>query len=121
MAWKFNGREAVFIQISNRLRCDIVEGKYPPESQIPSVRQLAFEASVNPNTMQKALTVLEQEGLLSTHGTIGRFVTSDSAVLDDAREKMRREAVRGWMLEAEHLGISAEELIRYISEEVDEK
>ena len=61
--WKFNSREAVFVQIASRLRGEILRGKYQPDQQIPPVRQLAFEAAVNPNTMQKALTVLEEEGL----------------------------------------------------------
>lgn len=117
MAWQLNGSEAVFIQIANRLRYEILSGKYPPDGQIPAVRQLAFEAAVNPNTMQKALTVLEEEGILHSRGTIGRFVTSDSAVLEAAAESVRRRAVRSWLSEASLLGITAEELIKYIKEE----
>lgn len=117
MAWQFNSREAVFIQIANKLRCDIVGGKYPPESQVPSVRQLAYEAAVNPNTMQKSLTLLEEEGLLISRGTVGRFVTSDADVLRAAGDKMRREAVRNWLFEAEMIGLSPEEMIKYIKEE----
>lgn len=117
MAWQFNSREAVFIQIANKLRCKIVGGEYPPGEQIPSVRQLAFEAAVNPNTMQKALTVLEEEGLLIARGTVGRFVTSDEAVLSAAGNKMRRETVKGWIAEARMIGLSAEEMIEYIKEE----
>ena len=120
MAWSFNNREAVFIQIANRLRCDIVCGKFLPNTQIPSVRQLAFEAAVNPNTMQKALSVLEDEGLLFSHGTVGRFVTSDTVTLTLAGERMRREAVKGWLHEAGMLGISPTEMIKYIEEEKTE-
>ena len=121
MAWTFNNKEAVFLQISKRLRGDILSGKYPPDSQIPPVRQLAFEASVNPNTMQKALTHLEEEGLLYAKGTVGRFITSDTAVLDAAREKMRREIVVSWLEEAHAIGMSSEELINYIKKEDDIK
>ena len=117
MAWQFNSQEAVFIQIANRLRGDILKGIYPPDSQIPSVRHLATDAAVNPNTMQKALCSLEEEGLLYTKGTIGRFVTSDTAVLDAARERVRRDSVRSWLRQAEELGISKQELIQYIQKE----
>lgn len=117
MAWKFNQREAVFLQIANRLRGEILGGKYPPDSQVPPVRQLAFEASVNPNTMQKALALLEEEGLLHSRGTVGRFITSDVDILDAAREKVRREAVKNWLYEAELIGITKAELIKYIQEE----
>ena len=117
MAWQFNSQEAVFIQIANRLRGDILKGIYPPDSQIPSGRHLATDAAVNPNTMQKALCSLEEEGLLYTKGTIGRFVTSDTAVLDAARERVRRDSVRSWLRQAEELGISKQELIQYIQKE----
>ena len=117
MAWQFNNHDAVFIQIANRLRSEIVCGKYPQGSQIPSVRQLAFEAAVNPNTMQKALACLEQDGLLHTHGTAGRFVTSDTAVFAAVREKLLRDTVRRWLEQAESLNISTDELINYIKEE----
>ena len=117
MGWQFNGREAVFLQISDRLRWEILGGKYSPDEQFPSVRQLAAEAAVNPNTMQKALVYLEEEGLLHAHGTVGRFVTSDQEILNAARERMRRKTVRHWLTEAKAFGISTEELIQYIKEE----
>lgn len=117
MGWKFNQKEPVFLQIARHLRKEILQGKYRPEEQIPSVRQLAFEAAVNPNTMQKALTLLEQEGLLNARGTVGRFVTSDVAVLREAGEQMRRELVKGFLSEAKELGISKEELIHYMEKE----
>ncbi|MBQ7383545.1 MAG: GntR family transcriptional regulator [Clostridia bacterium] len=117
MAWQFNNTEPVFLQIANKLRTDILNGKYSPDEQIPSVRQLAFDASVNPNTMQKALTFLEEEGLLYTRGTVGRFVTSDSSVIDNARERVKRSTVRTWLTSAKALGISTQELINYIKEE----
>ena len=81
MSWQFNRTEAVFLQIEKRLKREILVGKYPPDSQFPSVRQLAAEAAVNPNTMQKALSLLEDEGLLYSKGTLGRFVTNDEETL----------------------------------------
>ena len=117
MPWKFNSYEAVFIQIASRLRGEILRGKYQPDQQIPPVRQLAFEAAVNPNTMQKALALLEDEGLLYSRGTVGRFVTTDTAVLERCRETVRKDAVRHWMEEARELGITKEELMNYIEQE----
>ena len=117
MAWSFNGREPVFMQIVQRLRADIICGKYSPDEQFPSVRQLASIAAVNPNTMQKALTCLEEEGLLYNKGTVGRFVTVDEAVIDRAREELRRQMVKNMLFEARALGITENELINYIIEE----
>ena len=105
------------MQIADRVRADILEGRYPPDSQIPSVRQLAFEAAVNPNTMQRALTQLEDEGLLNSRGTLGRFVTSDTAILEAARAIMREETVRNLLKEAYALGITKSDLIRLIQKE----
>ena len=119
MAWRFNDHEAVFIQIADRIRAEILNGAYQPGQQIPPVRQLASEAAVNPNTMQKALTHLEEQGLVHSHGTVGRFITDDIAVIDNAREQMRRDTVREWLMQARQLGISAEEIIKYIQKEVD--
>ena len=115
MAWTFNGTEALFIQIANRLRRDILFGKYQPDEQIPPVRQLAFEAAVNPNTMQKSLALLEEEGLVHSRGTVGRFITSDPKILESAREKVKREAVRSWIKDAKTLGIDTTDLIAYIN------
>lgn len=114
MAWSFHGRLPVYKQIVSHIRADILNGKYQPDEQVPPVRQLAIEAGVNPNTMQRALQDLESERLFVTKGTVGRFVTSDKAVLEEAREVMRCEAVAQIIEQANALGISSEELVRYI-------
>lgn len=86
--------------------------------QFLSVRALAEDAGVNPNTMQRALSVLEEEGLLNSHGTVGRFVTEDSELLKKASDKMRRKTVRRLIEQARALGITSQELIDYIKEEM---
>ena len=117
MSWKFNSTEAVFVQIAKRLRNEILAGKYPKDQQFPTVRLLAAEAGVNPNTMQRALLLLEEEGLLRTRGTVGRFITTDETVLTAAKDQMCRETVRAFFREADALGISREELFQYLKEE----
>ncbi len=120
MPWQFNRTEAVFIQIEKRLKTDILSGKYPPDSQFPSVRQLAAEAAVNPNTMQKALSLLEKGGLLCSKGTLGRFVTNDAEILRKKKDEMRREVIKSLLSQAHGLGISGRELIEYIEREETE-
>ena len=119
MDWSFNQREPVFIQISWKIKRDILSGKYPPGSQIPAVRQLAFEASVNPNTMQRALAALEAEGLLYTKNTQGRFVTEDIAMLSSASAEVKKETIERLLNEALELGVSPEEIINYLKEKND--
>jgi DNA-binding transcriptional regulator YhcF (GntR family) len=110
VAWKLDAKLPVSYQIAQKLRQDILIGNYAPGSQFPPVRQLAVEASVNPNTVQKALLTLEEEGLLVTRGTVGRFVTDDIAVLDRTRDFLHREFVCHVAQKAAELGITREEL-----------
>ena len=114
MAWHFTTRAPVYLQIVSRIRADILSGVYKADEQIPSVRQLAFEAGVNPNTMQRAFAVLEAERLFVTRGTLGRFITTDAAVLAAARETLRRETVARLTEEAMAAGLTPEELIQGI-------
>lgn len=114
MAWHFTSRAPVYLQIVSRIRADILSGVYQADQQIPSVRQLAFEAGVNPNTMQRAFSVLEEEQLFVTRGTMGRFITADTDVLNSAREALRRETIALLVEEARAAGISPDELIEGI-------
>ncbi len=114
MAWHFTSRAPVYLQIVSRIRADILSGVYKADEQIPSVRQLAFEAGVNPNTMQRAFAALEAEQLFVTRGTVGRFITTDTAVLDKARETLRRETVARLVEEAQTVGMNPGELIEAI-------
>lgn len=115
MPWQFGAKTPIHQQIADHIRNDILNGKYAPDEQIPPVRQLAIEAGVNPNTVQRALMALEAEGLFETRGTVGRFITTDQAVLDRAREVTRRQAVKRLVDETLALGITREELIRYLN------
>lgn len=117
MAWSFSGHTPVYVQIADRIRDDILCGVYPPKSQIPSVRQLALTAAVNPNTVQHALAALETEGIICSEGTAGRFVTDDKALISAARHKAAQEFVRSFTQQAKKLSISKEELIKMIEEE----
>ena len=95
MDWKFTGDRPVYQQIMENIRGSILQGALSPGERIASVRDLAAQARVNPNTMQRALTELEREGLLIGGGTSGRTVTKDEAVLwhmrQEALEALARE------------------------------
>ena len=91
MNWKFTGERPVYQQIMATIRGAILTGELSPGKKIPSVRDLAAEAQVNPNTMQRALTELEREGLLVSGGTSGRTVTTNEEILHAARERILHE------------------------------
>lgn len=117
MAWSFSGHTPVYLQIAERIRGDIIGGIYPPNSQVPSVRQLALTAAVNPNTVQHALTALEAEGIIYSEGTAGRFVTDNTELISAARHKAAKELVRSFVAQAQQLSIDRAELIKMIEEE----
>ena len=94
MNWKFSGDRPVYQQIMALIRGAILRGELPPGGKVPSVRDLAAEAQVNPNTMQRALTELEREGLLVSGGTSGRTVTQDTGILTALREDTLGELAR---------------------------
>ena len=94
MNWKFSGERPVYQQIMETLRGAIVKGELTPGKKVPSVRELAAQAQVNPNTQQRALTELEREGLLVGGGTSGRTVTTDQAVLAAMKEQILEELAR---------------------------
>lgn len=91
MNWKFTGDRPVYQQIMAAIRGSILKGELSPGSKVPSVRDLAAEAQVNPNTMQRALTELEREGLLVGGGTSGRTVTTNEEILNAAKERILHE------------------------------
>ncbi len=116
MAWSFSQDRAVYLQISERIIISIISGKYAPAQQIPSVRQLALEAAVNPNTVQHAFSDLENEKIIVSKGTLGRFVTEDTEVIEKCRKKLAQELVSSLVSKARELSISKEELISIIKE-----
>ena len=94
MNWKFSGDRPVYQQIMALIRGAILRGELPLGGKIPSVRDLAAEAQVNPNTMQRAMTELEREGLLVSGGTSGRTVTENPQILEQLRDRTLEELAR---------------------------
>ena len=124
MNWKFTGERPVYQQIMATIRGAILTGELPPGKKIPSVRDLAAEAQVNPNTMQRALTELEREGLLVSGGTSGRSVTQEEGILsamrDEALKELARECAEKFMV----FGLTpsqAAQLLLALEEEEEER
>ena len=114
MGWKFQTDRPIYAQLVEQVKQKIITGVYPPGRKMPSVRELAAEASVNPNTMQRAFSQLEQEGLLYTQRTSGRFVTEDQGRITAMKEELARELIRSFLENMEQLGYTssqAQELI----------
>ena len=106
MNWKFTDGMPVYQQIMTQIQSAVLSGEYPPGSKIPSVRELAAQARVNPNTMQHALQELEQEQLLIAMGSNGRYVTEDIAIIDAAKKAMVEKLTCEFVQKLQNLGIS---------------
>ena len=121
MEWKFTGDRPVYQQIMEAVCGAILKGELRPGEKVPSVRDLAAQAKVNPNTMQRALTELEREGLLVGGGTSGRTVTMDEEILtamrNDTLNKVARECADKFML----LGVSPAQAARLLLELEEKK
>ena len=118
MAWSFSSDKAVYLQISERITKAVLSGKYAPGEQIPTVRQLALEAAVNPNTVQRAFSELENQGIIISKGTVGRYVTDDSLVLERCRKAEAKALIESFAKNAKELGVSKEEIFEILKEEL---
>lgn len=116
MAWKFKDGIPMYRQIVQIFEKKIVSGEYSMGEKIPSVRDLAVEAGVNPNTMQRALSTLEMSGLLHTERTNGRFVTEDREIIDNLKRKKCRECVSQFFKDMSAFGLSRQDIIDAVTE-----
>lgn len=116
MSWKLDNKTPVYVQLIDEIKRRIVTGVYGPGSRLPSVRDLASEASVNPNTMQRAMGELEAEGFITTLRTSGKVVTEDEGMLYEARKNMARAQVWDFVGRMSALGFTKEDVIDMISD-----
>ena len=111
MNWNITAGRPVYVQLIEQLELAIVTGDYPLGSRSPPVRELAAEAGVNPNTMQRALQELETRGLLQTMRTSGRIVSADEQTLHDLRQKRAEVCLSEFLLQMQKLGYSRQETL----------
>lgn len=116
MHWSFLPDIPIYIQIIEQLEQMIVSGMLSTGDRLPSVREFAAEAGVNPNTMQKALTELEKKGVVYSQRTLGRFVTDDPAKLSELREELAQKEITSFLGAMRRLGYTRKEAIELLSE-----
>ncbi len=104
MKWEFNNDKPIYTQIIEQMKLFIVSEVLEPGSKVLSVRELAADAGVNPNTMQKALAELERTGLLYTNRTSGRFITEDKEMILQIKQEIARDNIRAFLLKMEKVG-----------------
>ena len=120
MPWDLDSKRSIYGQIIERIKGRIVTGAYPPGEKLPSVRDLAQEAGVNPNTMQRALSELERTGVIYSQRTSGRFVTDDMRVIGHAKQRFAEEQIRSFLTAMEKLGYTRGEILTMLEEKETE-
>lgn len=111
MAWELDADRPIYAQLVEKIQVQIVSGYYPPGGKLPSVRELAAVAAVNPNTMQKAFAELERSGLIVTQRTNGRTVTEDETLIRSIRSDLAKGHVDLFFNGMKELGYTEEEVI----------
>ena len=115
MPWDLDNDRPIYLQLMEKIQLDIVAGVYKPGDKLPSVRDLALEAAVNPNTMQKALSELERSGLVYSQRTSGRFITEDTEMLTQMKKELATEHIQEFFQKMEQLGFSRAELLTLVT------
>lgn len=115
MGWDINQDRPVYLQLVEIIQLRVITGIYPSGGKFPSVRDLAAEASVNPNTMQKALQELERQGLLYTQRTSGRFITDDYGLIAKTKDNFAKNRIMDFLESMEKLGFSKQDAIAKIN------
>ena len=117
MKWNLSADRPIYAQLIEQITSAIVAGEYQPGEKLPSVRDLAEEAAVNPNTMQKALAELERSGLVYTQRTAGRYSTEDKAMLKQIKEDIALTQIHQFLEQMGRLGLTPQEIAALVARE----
>lgn len=120
MDWNFESDRPIYIQLKEQILLLIVSGKYPAGSKLPPVRDMAADASVNPNTLQKALSELERDGLVYSQRTSGRYVTEDETMIVKAKNELAWAHIEQFLRKMAGIGYTREETLALVEKKVKE-
>ena len=121
MEWQFRNDIPIYTQLVEQIKQRIVSGVFAPGQRLPAVREFALDAGVNPNTMQRALTELERDGLVYSQRTAGRFVTENADLIRQLREELARQQLRQFFRNMAELGYDADEIAAWVNRAVTEE
>ena len=121
MDWQIRDDAPIYSQLVAQIKLGIAAGALSPGERLPSVRDLATEAGVNPNTMQRALQELERQGLVYSQRTSGRFVTEDREMIERAKSSLAAEQVRSFLDAMARLGYMRDDILRLIEARIKEE
>lgn len=120
MPWELKSDRPIYTQLTEQIKLMIFSGVYPLGSKLPSVRVMAQDAEVNPNTMQRALAKLEDDGLIITHRTSGRSITEDAHMIEMAKTKLAQEQIMAFLKKMQLMGFEQKDILTIINNMVEE-
>ena len=120
MPWDLKSDRPIYIQLIEEIELKIFSGEYPPGSKLPSVRDIAQEASVNPNTMQRALSKLLEDGLVITHRTSGRTITEDVEMIKQAKNRLALQQITEFLDKMQLMGFEKKETLALLNKMLEE-
>ncbi|HCR43227.1 MAG TPA: GntR family transcriptional regulator [Ruminococcaceae bacterium] len=120
MAWELKSDRPIYAQLVERIELMVVSGLYPPGCKLPSVRDLAAEAAVNPNTMQRAMSQLERSGLIFSQRTSGRFVTEDKEKIEEIKKSYAKEISDEYLRRMYKLGFTSTQIAAFLDRMIEE-
>lgn len=121
MNWNFRNDLPIYSQLIEQIKLTIVSGVYSPGERLQSVRDMAAEAGVNPNTMQRALQELERDGMVYSQRTAGRFVTEDLMLINNAKKALAKSRIKDFVESMTKLGYGQEEIMSLLDESMKEE
>ena len=116
MDYNFDNQRPIYVQLIEKIRLEIISDKLKLGQRLPSVRELALTARVNPNTMQKALLELEDEGLVYTERTNGKFVTENQELIEKIKKELAEEKVNNYLNDMKNIGVTYEQAFKYLQQ-----
>ena len=120
MVTEFNDKTPIYLQIMDIIKMNIVTGKLKANDKLPSVREMATNLNVNPNTLQRSYQELERLGIVYTQRGTGTFVGEEKNMVDDLKKEMAKEVIDSFILRMKSLGFTANEIIKSITQETME-
>ncbi|MCI6277669.1 MAG: GntR family transcriptional regulator [Clostridium sp.] len=120
MSWELKNDRPIYTQLMDQITLKIVSGEYKSGEKLPSVRDLAAEAAVNPNTMQKALTELERINLVYSVRTSGRFITEDIDMIKDMQENLAKDEIKEFLKKMEKIGFEKDRTLKIVEQVMKE-
>jgi len=117
MAWDFQDNLPIYSQLVDHLKHAVVSGEYPPGGKLPSVRELAADAGINPNTVQRAFSELEREALIYTQRTSGKFVTEDTTKIETVKQELAESEIHHFLTSMLGLGYDRGQVLAMLEDQ----